>query len=184
MTFKNHACCGHTFAPIDGALALQKQMGIQPHEVHRIHIATYRPALDVAGNFEPVTAAQARFSIPYVVATALLYGSVRLAAFTSERLADPAIRDLMTRIELSVDPALDASFPGQRAAHVRIELNTGRSASFFQPTRKGDPEAPLTDDDLSNKFIELVTPVLGLSPTTILLKKLWHLEDCINVASL
>jgi 2-methylcitrate dehydratase PrpD len=99
-------------------------------------------------------------------------------------LADPAIRDLMTRIELSVDSALDAAFPGQRAAHVRIELNNGRSASFFQPTRKGDPEAPLTDDDLSNKFMELVTPVLGLSPTTSLLKKLWHLEDCINVASL
>ena len=184
MTFKNHACCGHTFAPIDGALALQKQMEIQPHEIHRIHIATYRPALDVAGNFEPVTAAQARFSIPYVVATALLYGSVRLAAFTSERLADPAIRDLMTRIELSVDPVLDAAFPGQRAAHVRIELNDGQLASFFQPTRKGDPEAPLTDEDLSNKFIELVTPVLGHSQTTSLLKKLWHLEDCINVASL
>ena len=184
MTFKNHACCGHTFAPIDGALALQKQMDIQPHGIHRIQIATYLPALEVAGNFEPVTAAQARFSIPYVVATALLYGSVRLAAFSSERLADLAIRDLMTRIELSVDPALDAAFPGQRAAHVRIELNDGRTASFYQPTRKGDPEAPLTDDDLSNKFRELVTPVLGLSPTTSLLKKLWHLEDCINVASL
>ena len=184
MTFKNHACCGHTFAPIDGALALQKQMEIQPHDIHRIHIATYRPALEVAGNFQPVTAAQARFSIPYVVATALLFGSVRLAAFTSERLADTAIRDLMTKIELSVDSALDASFPGQRAAHVRIELNNGRTASFFQPTRKGDPEAPLTDDDLSNKFMELVTPVLGHSQTVILLKKLWHLEGCINVASL
>ena len=184
MTFKNHACCGHTFAPIDGALALQKQMEIQPHDIHRIHIATYRPALEVAGNFQPVTAAQARFSIPYVVATALLFGSVRLAAFTSERLADTAIRDLMTKIELSVDSALDASFPGQRAAHVRIELNNGRTASFFQPTRKGDPEAPLTDDDLSNKFMELVTPVLGHSQTVILLKKLWHIEGCINVASL
>ena len=118
------------------------------------------------------------------MATALLFGSVRLAAFTSERLADTAIRDLMTKIELSVDSALDASFPGQRAAHVRIELNNGRTASFFQPTRKGDPEAPLTDDDLSNKFMELVTPVLGHSQTAILLKKLWHLEDCINVASL
>jgi len=184
MTFKNHACCGHTFAPIDGILALQKQMGIQPHEIQRIRIATYRPALDVAGNFEPVTAAQARFSIPYVVSAALLYGSVRLAAFTSERLADPAIRDLMTVIELSVDPALDAAFPGQRAAHVQIELKEGRSARFFQPTRKGDPEDPLTDADLSEKFMELVTPVLGQSPADLLLQKLWRLEDCSQVSNL
>jgi 2-methylcitrate dehydratase PrpD len=184
MTFKNHACCGHTFAPIDGALALQKQMGIQPHEIQSIRIATYRPALDVAGNFEPVTAAQARFSIPYVVSAVLLYGSVRLAAFTSERLADPTIRDLMTRIELSVDPALDAAFPGQRAAHVQIELNNGRSASFFQPTRKGDPEDPLSDADLSDKFMELVTPVLGQAPAASLLTKLWHLDHCTHVSSL
>jgi 2-methylcitrate dehydratase PrpD len=129
-------------------------------------------------------AAQARFSIPYVVATALLYGSVRLAAFSPERLTDPAIRDLMTQIELSVDPALDAAFPGQRAAHVQIELKEGRSASFFQPTRKGDPEDPLTDADLSDKFMELVTPVLGHAPAARLLQKLWHLDHCNQVSSL
>jgi 2-methylcitrate dehydratase PrpD len=99
-------------------------------------------------------------------------------------LADPSIRDLMTRIELSVDHVLDASFPGQRAAHVRIELNDGRSASFFQPTRKGDPEDPLTDEDLSDKFMELVTPVLGQPHAASLLKKLWHLEECTHVSSL
>jgi len=102
MTFKNHACCGHTFAPIDGALVLQKQLGVPVSSIRHIRLATYRPALDVAGNFHPVTAAEARFSVPFVVATALLYGSVRLAAFTPERLADPAIRELMRRIDLTV----------------------------------------------------------------------------------
>jgi 2-methylcitrate dehydratase PrpD len=45
ITFKNHACCGHTFAPIDGALALQAQHGIRADDIEQIGIGTYRAAL-------------------------------------------------------------------------------------------------------------------------------------------
>ncbi|PLC49835.1 2-methylcitrate dehydratase [Pollutimonas subterranea] len=177
MTFKNHACCGHTFAPIDGALALQAQLGVKPEDIQRVSIATYSPALDVAGNFQPTTAAEARFSVPFVVATALLYGSVRLAAFTEQRLSDPRIRDLMTRMDLTVAPDLDAAFPGQRAARVMIRTADGRQAEYFQPTRKGDPEQPLTDDELSAKFMELAQPVVGEQRAKSILQALWTLES-------
>lgn len=73
MTFKNHACCGHTFAPIDGALELRARMGVQWRDLQAIEVATYGPALEVAGNFEPHTAAEARFSIPFVVALSLIH---------------------------------------------------------------------------------------------------------------
>jgi 2-methylcitrate dehydratase PrpD len=49
MTFKNHACCGHTFAAIDGALALQAKMGIAANDIERVSVGTYKAALDVAG---------------------------------------------------------------------------------------------------------------------------------------
>lgn len=177
MTFKNHACCGHTFAPIDGALTLQAQLSVAATNIAHIRIATYAPALDVAGNPQPTTAAEARFSIPYVVATALIHGSVRLAAFESQRLADPQIRELMARIELAVDPELDAGFPGQQAARVTIETLDGRHGEYLQPTRKGDPEQPLTDTDLNEKFLELVQPVLGDKNAMALLARLWMLES-------
>ena len=104
MTFKNHACCGHTFAAIDGALALQARMGLAAEHIDSVDVATYGEALQVAGNPAPRTAAEARFALPFVVATALRHGSVRLAAFTPERLADPATRALMARIELTLYP--------------------------------------------------------------------------------
>jgi 2-methylcitrate dehydratase PrpD len=181
MTFKNHACCGHTFAPIDGALALQAQLAVAATDIQCIRIATYAPALEVAGNAHPSTAAEARFSIPYVVATALIHGSVRLAAFDSQRLEDPRIRDLMARIELTVDSALDAGFPGQRAARVMIETRDGRQSEYLQPTRKGDPEQPLTDLDLNEKFLELVQPVLGDTRAKALLARLWMLESALDL---
>src|SRR5690606_32700799 len=119
--FKNHACCGHTFAPIDGALVVKKQHAIDAANIQRVVVATYSPALDVAGNPAPVTAAEARFSIPFVVATALMHGSVRLSAFSDQRLSDPGLRELVSRVQLEVDPTFDAAFPGQRAARVAIE---------------------------------------------------------------
>jgi 2-methylcitrate dehydratase PrpD len=177
MTFKNHACCGHTFAPIDGALDLQGMAGMAAADIRKVVISTYRSAIDVAGNPQPATAAQARFSIPFVVASALLYGSVRPAAFSAERLADPGLRALMEKVTLQVDPALDALFPGQRAARVAIETRDGRHLEHLQPHRKGDPEQPLSDDELSAKFRELVEPVIGSDRAIAMLRGLWHLDE-------
>ncbi len=182
MTFKNHACCGHAFAPIDGALELQRQLAVAADKIARVRIATYRPALEVAGHETPSTPAEARFSIKYLVASALTHGSVRLAAFEPARLTDAATRALMQRIELTVDPEVDARFPGARAARVEVETTDGRTARHFQPTRKGDPEQPLTDRELNDKYTELAAPVIGKARAAALLERLWVIERAATVS--
>jgi 2-methylcitrate dehydratase PrpD len=172
MTFKNHACCGHTFAAIDGALELKKRMNVRAEDIDRIHIGTYRAGVEVAHYEKPATPAEARFSLKYVVATALTHGSVRLAAFEPERISDPATRKVMEKTSVSLDPELDATFPRQRAARVAIEAR-GRREEWLQPTRKGDPDAPLSDAELEDKFLELASPVVGKGEAGSLLKKLW-----------
>ena len=177
MTFKNHACCGHTFAAIDGALALRSRLAVAVAEIEAVRIDTYAEALHVAGHVAPRTAAEARFSMAYVVATALLHGQVRLAAFAPGRLADPRTRELMARITLGVDAELDAAFPGQRAARVSIRLRDGRSETVLQPTRKGDPDAPLSDAELDDKFLELAAPIVGDMSAYALLARLWKIDS-------
>ncbi len=176
MTFKNHGCCGHAFAAIDGALALMARAGRPAADIARVRVATYQAALDVAGNREASSPAQAKFSLPYVVAHALAHGSVRLDAFSPERLADPLLRSLMGRIDIVVDPELDAAFPGKRAARVDIEWKDGTADGWLQPTRKGDPDSPLTDEDLEGKLQELAVPVIGAARAGALSRKLWNLE--------
>ena len=177
MTFKNHACCGHSFAAIDGALAVKAQLGVGAGEIERIRIGAYRATLEVAGHENPGTPAEARFSTKYTVATALTHGNVRLAAFEPARMAATETRELMKRIEIVLDPALDAAFPQQRAARVSIETRDGRRMEHLQPTRKGDPDAPLTDGELEDKYIELVAPVLGEARAREVLARLWRLES-------
>jgi 2-methylcitrate dehydratase PrpD len=181
MTFKNHTCCGHTFAAIDGALALQAQMKVAAREIERIRVGSYRAAKEVSGYESPNTPAEARFSLKYVVATALTHGSVRFAAFEPARMNDPETRALMEKIDVSIDPALDAAFPKQRAARVAFVTRDGREQEFLQPTRIGDPEAPLTDAQLDAKYLELAAPVLGEARARNLLATLWTLEKAPSV---
>jgi 2-methylcitrate dehydratase PrpD len=176
MTFKNHTCCGHTFAAIDGALALKAKLGVAANDIERVKIGTYKAALEVAGCEQPKSAAEARFSLKYVVATALAHGSVRLAAFERPRLEDESTRSLMKKISVGVDPELDAGFPKQRAARVAISAR-GASGEHLQPTRIGDPDAPLSDAQLEDKYLELAAPVIGEARARTLLQELWKLEQ-------
>ncbi len=176
LTFKNHIGCGHTFAAIDGALALQRRHGLAAADMAEVHVATYRPALDIACYPSPATANEARFSFPYVVATALVHGSVRLAAYEPDRLNDPATLALMARVTAGVDPEIDGAFPGKRAARIDIVMKDGRRFDYFQPNRKGDPEEPLTDAELHGKFLELACPAIGPDHARTLLGRLCAIE--------
>jgi len=176
LTFKNHIGCGHTFAAIDGALELKQRHGLEAGDIERVQVATYRPALDIACYTHPTTANEARFSLTYVVATALTHGGVRLAAYEPTRLNDQVTRALMERIDAAVDPALDAAFPGQRAARVVIHTRDGRRLEHLQPNRKGDPEQALTDGELEGKFLELASPVIGSGRARALLAQIWALD--------
>jgi 2-methylcitrate dehydratase PrpD len=175
MTFKNHVGCGHSFAAIDGALALQQRHGFSHADIESLRLGLYRATLDIAPHVDPQTANQARFSSHYMVASALVHGSVRLSAYESERLNDPATRALMKRITTALDAEVDAGFPGRRAARVSITLRDGRHLSHLQPDRKGDPELPLSDSDLEGKLLELATPVIGESQARALLARIWAL---------
>jgi 2-methylcitrate dehydratase PrpD len=176
MTQKNHGCCGHTFAAIDAALAL-RDAGLHADRIASIHVATYRAALDVAGNPEPATAFEAKFSLPYVIAHALRSGSVRLAAFAPEALQDARTRALMRRVTLAQDDTFTAGFPSMRAARVTITTDDGVRHEQFAPYRKGDPEAPLSDVELNDKFEELAGPVLGSARARQLRDQVWALES-------
>lgn len=177
LTFKNHIGCGHTFAAIDGALELQRQYGFSHADIERVELGVYQPTLDIAPHVDPQNADQARFSLHYMVATALVHGSVRLSAFEPDRLNDPATRALMQRIHKALDPAVDAAFPTRRGARVSITLRDGRQLTLLQPDRKGDPELPLSDADLEGKLMELATPVIGEAQARALLARIWQLHQ-------
>jgi 2-methylcitrate dehydratase PrpD len=184
MTQKNHGCCGHSFAALDAIIALRDAHRLVPEEVAQIRIGTYAKALEITGNATPVSGYEAKFSLPYCASVALVDGRVRLDAFDDQHLEDPEIRELIKRVELYVDPQCDKGFPEQRAAVVEIRTRDGRVLKHRAPTRKGDPDNPLSDAELVEKYRELVAPVIGEAAAERLLDALWRIDVMDDVSAL
>lgn len=184
LTVKNHVGCGHTFAAVDAALELRRMAGFAIEKIRAISIETYRPAIDIACHVDPQTPNEARFSMRYMVASALMNGSVRQQAFEPRQLTDSTVRQLMAYTHVAVSQELDAAFPGERSARVEVMLDGGARLVHEQRHRRGDPELPLSDEELNAKFMELVSPVVGAAPAHNLLDQLWRVEHRPDVAGL
>lgn len=184
MTTKNHGCCGHTFAAIDGALALKQQHGLTAADIKHVRVGGYSATVDICANRKHSTPFEGRFSVPYLIATTITHGNTRLDAFTDERLSHPQTAALVGKVDVYLDEGIDAEFPGRRAAHVAIETNDGRVLEHYQPTRRGDPDAPLSDEELADKYMELMTPVTGEREAAALLEASWTLETLPSVRAL
>lgn len=176
MTQKIHACCGHTFAAIDAAIQLKLDHRFSHADIAAITVTTYRAAIDVTGNFHPTTAFEAKFSLPYVVSQALVHDSVGLCAFTPDKLIDSNTRSLIRLLSLNEDSEMSSMFPSRRSARVHITLKSGRQIEHLSPYRRGDPESPLSDTELGEKFDGLVIPALGMEKANKLKEQVWNLD--------
>ena len=184
MTTKNHGCCGHTFAAIDGAIALREQHGLTAADIKHIRVGGYSATVDICSGKSHKTPVEGRFSVPYLVANGIVHGNARLDAFSEARLADPTVSSLAPKVDVHLDSEIDSGFPHRRAARVIIETNDGRTLEHYQPTRIGDPDAPLTDDQIADKFMELVVPVTGEVAARALLDACWSLETLGSIRDL
>ena len=161
VSLKPYPSCRFTHAPIDAALALREEHGPGPEDVERVEVATHSQAVRIAGNPRPRTPYEAKFSIHYCVAISLLKGRPGLADFSEELLADERVRELMGKIEVFVDPEIDAQFPAKWPARVRIRTRDGRVLEALVEHPLGDPENPMSFEDVEAKMADLARGVLA-----------------------
>lgn len=160
VNFKAYPTCGQSHSTIDALRDLLETRPIDIADVQRIEVDLYRGAMEVAGIRDPRTLAEAKFSIPFCVAFVLARGPITFDNLPEDAVTDPAIRDLMSRVELRHDPELDREFPASRPSVLRIHLAGGETLEVHNHYRRGDPERPLSDAELETKFRELTSPVL------------------------
>jgi 2-methylcitrate dehydratase PrpD len=155
-SIKPYPSCRHTHAAVDATLELRGEYGVGVQDVERIEIDAYQSTLDLTDNPTPAHPYAAKFSVHYCVARALADGALRPSDFTDELIAEPALRDLMLRTTARLDPELNALAPLQLPARVRMQLKDGRRIEHLVLAAKGDPEAPLTEQELTDKFLGLI----------------------------
>ncbi len=183
-THKAHAACGHGHAAIDAMLELRGGRGLRAADVARVTVGTYAAALEVTGNAAPTTVFECKFSTPYCVAVALLAGRVGLEAFATRWRDDATLLALMARIEMKLDAEAEAAFPGRRGAVVEVETTAGERLAVRAPTRKGDPDKPLSEAELEAKYRDLAAPVIGREAALTLRAAIAELEGLADMAEL
>jgi 2-methylcitrate dehydratase PrpD len=157
-TLKAYPVCGHAMTPIEASLDLHGQFA--PSDVEEVEVRAHPVSLQVAGQRFPADEYQAKFSIPYCVAVALLMGRVGQEEFSPRVRESPAIREFLHRIRLVPDDGL-VKVPGQRPARVTVRLSGGETLAAAADVRKGDPELSMTADEKRDKFLRLVGQAWG-----------------------
>lgn len=163
---KPHACCRYMQGPIDAVLAIMREHNLQASQIHRIEVAVLEAGWGLvaeprAKKYNPESVVDEQFSMPFGVAVAAIDGAAGLAQFTLEKARSPKIRELMNKVVLVKDPRIEETFPQEWSARVTIELDNGQHCEKFIRYPKGDPENPLSWDEMAAKFRALAGAVLS-----------------------
>lgn len=156
---KPYPCCRWAHPGIDAALRLREENNIQPNTIEAVHVHTFEEATHLDTR-HPETPAQAEYSYPYPVATALIRGQFTPDELTPQTWADTRIRDLVENVHLHRDEDLNARFPEECLA--RLDIVTNRrtyTSGAVQP--RGSNERPLSQEAHYNKADRLLSANLS-----------------------
>ena len=161
---KPYACCRYMQAPIDGLIELAKEHNIHPDQIKRVQVAVLEAGWPLVcepqeRKYSPANIVDAQFSMPYGAAVALMERAAGLDQFSVTKFDSPKLRGLMSKVVLTKDARLEENFPQEWPARVQIELANGEKFEKFIRYPKGDPENPLTWQELSAKFESLASRV-------------------------
>lgn len=179
-SFKYHASCRHTHPAADALLKLIQENRLPPGRIARVRAHVYQAAIDVLGPVtDPQTVHQAKFSMGFVLALIALHGRAGVSDFTDAALTDPRLRALHDRVEMVLDPKIEAQYPRQWATKVEVETTTGENLNAFVDTPKGDPGNTLSRAEIEDKAQRLAAFQEGATAEEMraVVARVWQLQN-------
>ncbi|MFC4544112.1 MmgE/PrpD family protein [Halosolutus amylolyticus] len=158
--FKVHAACRYTHPALDAIDDLSIESSIDADDVDRVTVETY-PAAATLSDPEPTSRLAAKFSIPFAVASRIVHGHARKAAFEPAAFEE-SVYDLAGRVAVESTPEFADAVPESRGARVTIDLDDATRSATVRHAR-GGAQRPFDEARLREKFHALVDPVLGRS---------------------
>jgi len=156
VAVKPFPACHFVHACADAAIALHRA-GVDPERVRSIRALV--PEGVVKAVCEPMAAKRrpkndydAKFSIPYAVASGLARGRLGLAELVPEAFVEPRIEKLMDKVDYEVDA--DSTFPRHYSGEVVVTLDDGRTLRNRVAVNRGNPDRPLTNAEIEAKYFE------------------------------
>lgn len=153
---KLYASCRHSHAAVEAAINLRKKFKINSCDIESVDVFTYKWGVHLHDHTTINGISSAKMSTPFSVALALYYGKAGISEFSLETIQNDSIIELTRRITVKEDQNLTELVPLKRPARLVIKKKDGSTYQEQIDLPKGEPEKPLTDYDLRDKFMSLV----------------------------
>ena len=148
---KPYPSCRHTHCGIECALDIRKRLN-EGAKIKSVKVYIYKNAIDIAGQIKvPKVSDDAKFSVHYSLAVALLKGHFNLDDLDISDMSDELLR-VIDIIELIVDPTMEDRDKGIRGSRVVVTTDDGAEYEKTVLIPLGDAANPLTWDDLEEKL--------------------------------
>ncbi|MFQ3190505.1 MAG: 2-methylcitrate dehydratase PrpD [Paraglaciecola sp.] len=152
---KPYAACRHAHPSIEATLDIIQQEKFSIRDIKKICVITYHGLKGRHDLQEVSCVAGARMSIPFSVAIALSSGGAGVNEFTQEAVEEPDNIALSKKIIIQEDQKYTDRVPDQRSAMIKLELHDGVIFTREIIYPKGEPESPMDDQELKDKYKEL-----------------------------
>jgi 2-methylcitrate dehydratase PrpD len=178
LGIKQHPCCGSTHPPIDALLALVAAHDIAPAQVARVDAWLHPRRLAHTDRPDPQSGLDAKFSVQYCLARALMNRRIVLEDFEGEAYRDAATRELMARIHAAPHPEASAGGDTPLGAEIRLSLRDGRVLTNAVGSALGrGPDNPLPPEALGAKFANCAGRALPPTAVARLERLLMQLDE-------
>ncbi|MEM3112729.1 MAG: MmgE/PrpD family protein [Candidatus Anstonellales archaeon] len=180
-SIKPHACCRYMQPPIDAILKIVKEHSLRPEQVEKVKLGLLSAGFPLIAEpsekkYAPQSIVDAQFSMPFGAAIAILHGKAGLGEFQISRIRSQDVKAMMKRVECSVNPELDQAFPKQWGATAEIFTNDGKRYFAKIEYPRGDPENPLSWEEIIEKFHDLSGRFWGKKRRTKIIAEVRYLE--------
>jgi 2-methylcitrate dehydratase PrpD len=185
LGLKQFPCCGSTHPAINCMLNLFGTEKINVDQVASINILTNPRRLPHTNNPDPQSPLEAKFSIQYAVARALVDGCVTLDHFEDDAFNDSRVRKIMNCISVWEHPEMGVETDNQFGAEVIVVCENDKTVSSRIDHQVGrGPSNPMTKNELWDKFEDCAKRVLFRDSIVELFDKLDRFETISTITEI
>jgi 2-methylcitrate dehydratase PrpD len=184
ICIKLYPCCSETHRCIDAILFLLKEHRFSAQEISLVECTTSDMVPQILIHSRPRNSLEAKFSIEYCMAIALLEGEVGLKQFADDKVLAQECQELMPKVRYLHPPGWEGATALSRPQTVAIKLRDRREYSCEVSWARGSPQNPLTDSQIEDKFRHCASSVLSSTDAERCLDLILNLEQLEDMGEL
>ncbi|MCC6368596.1 MAG: MmgE/PrpD family protein [Bryobacterales bacterium] len=155
----------HSQTAIEGVLELKQRHPFEAADVEQIGLEIFDVAYHIIGGGEEgdktsgiATKEQADHSLPYILAVAVLDGTVMPEQYRAERILRSDVQEMLRRVKVSSNASYSQRFPNEMPCRITIRLRSGRALTKEMRDYPGFFTHPMTWEMAYSKFERLAEP--------------------------